>query len=406
MIDSKIINDPVFGFINISDRLILDLIKHPYVQRLTRIRQLGMANVVYPGASHTRFIHSIGALHLMEQALLSLRQKGVFLFDTEEESVKIAILLHDIGHGPFSHVLEHTLVHDITHEEISMFMMDRINKEFKEQLNLALSIFKNKYHKKFLHQLISSQLDIDRLDYLTRDSFFTGVREGNIGAERIIKMIDVDNDELVINEKGIYSIEHYLVARQSMYWQVYLHKTAVACEHMLINLLKRAKELIRMGENLFATTSLNYFLLHDITGEILKHDQEALDRYILLDDNDIWAVIKEWARNKDLVLSMLANNLINRKIFKVQVSNSPFTEEELYEKQKEISEKLSISLQEASYLIGTSKVGKKIYDLNAEKIKILTKEKNILELSEVSKLFNTTINSQKNSKYYLYYQRI
>jgi HD superfamily phosphohydrolase len=263
MNDAKIINDPVFGFIKIPRGLLLSIVKHPLFQRLSRIKQLGLASVVYPGAQHTRFQHSLGAFHLMSEAVQSLSQKGIFFFDSETEALQAAILMHDIGHGPFSHVLENTLIRGISHEDISLMMMDQINQEMNGQLNLAIKIYKDEYPKRFMHQLISSQLDVDRLDYLRRDSFFTGVHEGNIGSARIIKMLDVADDQLVVNSKGIYSIENYLTSRRLMYWQVYLHKTAVGYEKILVNTLLRARQLMREGRRLFASPALAFFLLHD-----------------------------------------------------------------------------------------------------------------------------------------------
>ena len=314
MTDAKIINDPVFGFIKVPRGLLLDIVRHPLMQRLTRIKQLGLTQEVYPGAQHTRFQHSLGAFYLMSEALISLRQKGVFVFDSEAEAVQAAILMHDIGHAPFSHVLENTLISGITHEEISLMMMDRINQDMHGALNLAISIFKDEYPKFYLHQLISSQLDMDRLDYLRRDSFFTGVTEGNIGSARIIKMLNVVDDALVVESNGIYSIENYLTSRRLMYWQVYLHKTTVGCENVLINALHRAKQLAKEGVELFASPALRYFLYNDITAENFHTDNKALDNYIALDDNDIWSAIKVWQQHEDKILSLLSSNMINRKI--------------------------------------------------------------------------------------------
>ena len=279
MNDVKIINDPVFGFIRIPSGMLLNIVKHPLMQRLARIKQVGMASVVYPGAQHTRFLHSLGAFHLMSEAMTSLAQKGIFIFDSEAEAVEAAILMHDIGHGPFSHVLENTLISDISHEEISLMMMEKINNDMNGELTLALKIFKNDYHKKFLHQLISSQLDVDRMDYLRRDSFFTGVTEGNIGSARIIKMLNVVDDQLVVDAKGIYSIENYLTTRRLMYWQVYLHKTTVAYEKMLVNTLKRAKMLARQGVKLFASPSLEYFLYNDVDNQWFIWSADASSRW-------------------------------------------------------------------------------------------------------------------------------
>ena len=298
MNDHKIINDPVFGFIKIPRGLLYDVVQHPLMQRLNRINQLGLASVVYPGARHTRFQHSLGAFHLTSEAILSLQQKGNFIFDSEAEAVQAAILMHDIGHGPFSHVLEHTLISGISHEDISLLMMERINRQTGGQLNLAISIFKSEYPKQFLHQLISSQLDMDRLDYLRRDSFFTGVTEGNIGSARIIKMLNVVNDSLAVESKGIYSLENFLTTRRLMYWQVYLHKTAVACEKVLVNTLMRAKTLTREGKNLFASPSLKYFLQNEVDKAWFTSHEETLDMYSDLDDSDIWSALKAWKSMK------------------------------------------------------------------------------------------------------------
>ena len=292
MKDHKIINDPVFGFIKVPRGLLLDIMAMPVFQRLTRIKQVGMASVVYPGAQHTRFQHSLGAYHLMSEAILSLQQKGIDISPEEEEAVEAAILLHDIGHGPFSHVLEHTLINDICHEELSQLIMEQMNKLMNGRLSLALSIFQDKYPKKFLHQLISSQLDMDRLDYLRRDSFFTGVTEGNIGSARIIKMLNVIDDRLIVESKGIYSIENYLTTRRLMYWQVYLHKTTVAMEKVLVNTLQRAKYLFSIGFNLFAPPALLYFLSRDVDRDTFKNDNNALKFFSILDDSDVWCAIK------------------------------------------------------------------------------------------------------------------
>ena len=305
MNDSKIINDPVFGFIKIPRGLLYNIVSHPLMQRLNRINQLGLASVVYPGARHTRFQHSLGAFHLMSEAVLSLQQKGNFIFDSEAEAVQAAILMHDIGHGPFSHVLENTLIHGISHEDISLMMMEQINRDLGGGLlNLAISIFKDEYGKKFLHQLISSQLDMDRLDYLRRDSFFTGVTEGNIGSARIIKMLNVVDDSLVVESKGIYSLENYLTTRRLMYWQVYLHKTAVAYEKVLVNTLTRAKDLTRQGHEVFAPPSLLYFLKNDVDAAWFTHHDEALQMYGELDDNDIWSAMKVWRHADDKILAV------------------------------------------------------------------------------------------------------
>jgi HD superfamily phosphohydrolase len=404
--DSKIINDPVFGFIKIPKGVLLDIVENPLIQRLTRIKQLGLACEVYPGAQHTRFQHSIGAFHLMSEAILSLQQKGIFIFDSEAEAVEAAILMHDIGHGPFSHVLEGTLIHGITHEEISLMMMEQINGEMNGALNLALKIFKDQYPKHFLHQLISSQLDMDRLDYLRRDSFFTGVTEGSIDSARIIKMLDVVDDHLVVESKGIYSIENFLTSRRLMYWQVYLHKTAVACEKVLVNLLKRAKYLTGKGCNLFAPPQLKYFLRQHIDKAKFLTDPEALKMYELLDDSDIWSSVKVWMGNEDKILSMLATDLINRIPFKVEVREEPITLEEMYGIQEKLAQKMQVSIEEAGYLISINTIQKDMYDVNDDKITILYKDGNCKDIAEASDLLNIALLSKKIRKYYLCYQRL
>ncbi len=405
MNDSKIINDPVFGFIKIPRGLLYDIVSHPLMQRLNRINQLGLASVVYPAARHTRFQHSLGAFHLMSEAILSLQQKGIFIFDSEAEAVQAAILMHDIGHGPFSHVLENTVIHGINHEDISLLMMEQINQEMNGALALAMMIFKNQYNKKFLHQLISSQLDMDRLDYLRRDAFFTGVTEGNIGSARIIKMLDVVDDNLVVNSKGIYSIENYLTSRRLMYWQVYLHKTAVACEKVLVNALLRAKQLASEGKALFCSPSLRYFLYNDIDAQRFLGDGEAMHQYGRLDDNDIWSAVKVWMDSDDKILSMLSADLINRNIFKVEVSEEPITAERIDELKSEIARKAGISKDEARYLMSINEIQKDMYDIHDDHIDILYKDGTIKDISKSSDLLNISLLSKKIRKYYLCYQR-
>lgn len=407
MNDSKIINDPVFGFIKIPRGLLLNIVQHPLMQRLTRINQLGVASVVYPGARHTRFQHSIGAFHLMSEAIISLQQKGNFIFDSEAEAVQAAILMHDIGHGPFSHVLEHSIISGISHEDISLMMMEKINHDLNEQLNLAIKIFKDDYPKKFLHQLISSQLDMDRLDYLRRDSFYTGVTEGNIGSARIIKMLNVYNDHLAVESKGIYSIENYLTSRRLMYWQVYLHKTAVAYEKVLVNALMRAKELIRQGYKLFATPALQYFLSNDVNAQWFADDGTTLSMYQELDDNDIWSSLKVWKHHDDVILSTLSTDMAERKIFKVEVYDEPIPEERIETISKEISSKMGISVNDAkTYMMNVSEIQKDMYDTNDDSITILYKDDVTKDISDASELLNVQLLSKKIRKYYLCYQRI
>ncbi|MBE6262530.1 MAG: HD domain-containing protein [Prevotella sp.] len=405
MNDSKIINDPVFGFIKIPRGLLYNIVKHPLMQRLTRIKQLGLASVVYPAAQHTRFQHSLGAFHLMSEAILSLQQKGNFIFDSEAEAVEAAILMHDIGHGPLSHVLENTLINGITHEEISLLMMEQINEEMNGELNLAMKIFKDEYPKHFLHQLISSQLDMDRLDYLRRDSFFTGVNEGNIGSARIIKMLDVVDDKLVVDSKGIYSIENYLTSRRLMYWSVYLHKTAVAYEKVLINLLTRAKQLAQQGKDIFAPPQLRFFLYNNVESKDFTLGSEALRNYELLDDNDLWSSIKVWAQNDDKILSILAGDMINRNIFKVEIHENHIDEETISALQNKLAEEAGVSIEEAQYLFSVSRIQKDMYDVNDDQISILYKDGTIKDITDASDLLNVSLLSKKIRKYYLCYQR-
>ena len=405
MNDAKIINDPVFGFIKIPRGLLYGIVEHPLFQRLNRINQLGLASVVYPGARHTRFQHSLGAFHLMSEAVLNLQQKGNFIFDSEAEAVEAAILMHDIGHGPFSHVLEDTLIHGISHEEISLMMMEEINRTFNGELNLAISIFKGEYGKNFLHQLISSQLDMDRLDYLRRDSFYTGVTEGNIGSARIIKMLNVIDDSLVVEHKGIYSLENYLTTRRLMYWQVYLHRTCVAYEKVLVNLLTRAKDLIRMGKDVFASPALHYFLSNDIQAEWFQEHPDALTYYGDLDDSDIWSAMKAWKYHEDKILSILATNMLNRRIFKVEVHEEPIPEERIEEIRQSIASHVGIPYEDAHYLMSVNTISKDMYNVEDDSISILYKDGTIKDISEASELLNVQLLSKKIRKYYLCYQR-
>ena len=404
---TKVINDPVFGFIKIPRGLLYDIVSHPLMQRLNRISQLGLTFVVYPGARHTRFQHSLGAFYLMSEAILSLQQKGQFIFDSEAEAVQAAILMHDIGHGPFSHVLENTLIQGISHEEISLLMMEQINQDLGNNLNLAINIFKDEYPKKFLHQLLSSQLDMDRLDYLRRDSFYTGVTEGNIGSARIIKMLNVVDDSLVVESKGIYSLENYLTTRRLMYWQVYLHKTTVAYEKVLLNMLKRVKFLTKEGRDIFASPALKYFLVNDVDAQWFSTHEEALRMYEELDDSDLWSAMKAWKHHDDKILATLATDMLNRKIFKVIVNEMPFTEEEITDTATQIAAEMGISTEEAKeYMMHVSNIGKDMYDVNDDSIAILYKDGSIKDISEASELLNVQLLSKKITKYYLCYQRI
>ena len=404
--ERKIINDPVFGFINIPKGLLYDIVPHPLLQRLTRIKQVGLSSVVYPGAQHTRFQHSLGAFYLMSEAITQLTSKGNFIFDSEAEAVQAAILLHDIGHGPFSHVLEDTIVQGVSHEEISLMLMERMNKEMNGQLSLAIQIFKDEYPKRFLHQLVSGQLDMDRLDYLRRDSFYTGVTEGNIGSARIIKMLDVADDRLVIESKGIYSIENFLTARRLMYWQVYLHKTSVAYERMLISTLLRAKELASQGVELFASPALHFFLYNDINHTEFHNNPDCLENFIQLDDNDIWTALKVWSNHPDKVLSTLSLGMINRNIFKVENSAEPIGEDRIKELTLQISQQLGITLSEANYFVSTPSIEKNMYDPADDSIDIIYKDGTIKNIAEASDMLNISLLSKKVKKYYLCYQRL
>ena len=401
MQDRKIINDPVFGFINIPKGLLYDVVTHPTLQRLTRIKQLGLSSLVYPGAQHTRFQHSLGAFYLMSEAINTLRQKGNFIFDSEAEAVQAAILMHDIGHGPFSHVLEHTLVKGISHEDISLMLMERMNSEMKGQLSLAIQIFKDEYPKKFLHQLISSQLDMDRLDYLRRDSFYTGVTEGNIGSARIIKMLNVKDDHLVVDSKGIYSIENFLMARRLMYWQVYLHKTSVAAEKMLVSALLRAKELASKGVELFASPALRFFLYNDIQADFFKREPICLENYIKLDDNDIWTSLKIWCDHPDTILSTLSQGIINRKLFKVEVTENPINKERKKEILQSISNQLHITQKEAEYFLVINAIGKDMYSKEDDSIEIMYKDGDTRDIAYASDMLNISTLSKKVKKYYI-----
>ncbi|MCR5679247.1 MAG: HD domain-containing protein [Prevotella sp.] len=412
MDDAKIINDPVFGFIKIPRGLLYDIVRHPLFQRLGRINQLGLASVVYPGARHTRFQHSLGAFHLMSEAIISLQQKGLFIFDSEAEAVQAAILMHDIGHGPFSHVLENTLIHGITHEDISLMMMEQINRDLGGQLNLAISIFRDHYPKRFLHQLISSQLDMDRLDYLRRDSFFTGVTEGNIGSARIIKMLNVVDDRLVVEQKGIYSLENYLTTRRLMYWQVYLHKTAVAYEKVLVNMLMRAKELARLSKTdndarrmPFASPALRYFIENDVDEAWFSAHPEALQKYEELDDSDIWSAMKAWRHSDDKVLSTLAADMLDRNIFKVEVHEEPIPPERISQLQADIAQRMGIPLEQAHYMMNLSTIQKDMYSVDDDSIDILYKDGTVRRITEASEILNVELLSKKVRKYYLCYQR-
>lgn len=399
----KIFNDPVYGFISIPQEIIFDVIEHPFMQRLRRIKQLGLTDLVYPGALHTRYHHVLGAMHLMSKAIATIRRKGHTISETEEQAALLAILLHDIGHGPFSHALEHDIVSGVSHEEISIFFIERLSKEFNGELDLALEIFKNTYPKEFLHQLVSSQLDMDRMDYLNRDSFYTGVNEGKIGSDRIIEMMNVVNGKLVLEEKGIYSIEKFIVARRLMYWQVYLHKTVVAAEYMLIQALRRAKELKQKGTALFASPALNYFLENNVSAEDFKSDPKVLERFALLDDYDILGAIKVWQSESDKVLSELSKRIIDRRLFKIEVSKTPFSVEKITAIRAEIVKNLDLSEQEAEHFIITNKLTNNAYNFKRENINLVMKSGEIIDVTKASDNLNISALANPVEKFFLSY---
>lgn len=401
----KIINDPIYGFVTIPGELIYDLINHPYFQRLRRIKQLGLTNLVYPGALHTRFHHAIGAMHLMQEAVITLRQKDVPISEEEEQAVLIAILLHDIGHGPFSHALENSIVRGISHESISSLLMDRLNREFKGRLSLAIRIFNDEYKKRFLHQLVSSQLDMDRLDYLKRDSFFTGVSEGVISSDRIIKMLNVVKDELVVEHKAIYSIEKFLIARRLMYWQVYLHKTVLSAENLLVNILKRAKELAAKGEDLFATPALKLFLQNDFDHEDFRRDPKLLERFSTLDDNDVIASVKVWAEAGDPILLRLCRNLLGRKLYKVELQSTPVPLERRRELRQRVMKSYGITAREAAYFVFAGKVNNSAYNANRFNIHILMNNGRLIDVAQASDQLNIQSLSKTVTKHFICYPK-
>lgn len=397
----KIFNDPVYGFITIPGSFIFDIIEHPYFQRLRRIKQLGLTDLVYPGALHTRFHHALGAMHLMGMALNRLRSRGHQISEEEKEAALAAILLHDIGHGPFSHALEKTLLSHIAHEKLSFLIMEKLNKEFNGKLDLTIKMFLNKYERKFFHQLISSQLDMDRMDYLKRDSFFTGVMEGTIGADRIIKMLDIVDDELVVEEKGIYSIENFLSSRRLMYWQVYLHKTTVCAEKMLIQIIRRAQDLSLTGEKLFASEALNVFLQQKITLDEFTQNELYLQAFTSLDDYDLWGAIKIWKNHKDQVLSLLCNQLLERKLFRIEISRTQFEEEKIEQLKKEVVKNLGLPEEHSEYFVVNGVLRNRAYLPVSNKINVLTKRGQVLDVAQASDLPNIKAISKIVKKHYL-----
>ncbi|NOZ45669.1 MAG: HD domain-containing protein [Chlorobi bacterium] len=400
----KIINDPVYGIITIPSEFIYELLEHPYVQRLSRIKQLGLTYLVYPGAMHSRFHHALGATHLMSEAISNLKSKGFNITNEEAEAARIAILLHDIGHGPFSHTLENYIIEEISHEALSLAFMNKLNTIYKGKLELAIQIFNNAYPKKFLHQLVSSQLDMDRLDYLRRDSYFTGVSEGIVGSDRIIKMLQIYNDSIVIEEKGIYSIEKFLIARRLMYWQVYLHKTVLSADQLLIKILKRAKQLVKSGEELFASPALFIFLSKSINLNAFQ-ETNILDTFSLIDDNDIITSIKTWINHSDKILSDLSYRLINRKLFSIKLQNNPFDTDEINKIKSAAKKKMKLTEEETDYYVFTDQVSNSAYSFADESITILSKTGKIKDIAEASDMLNHAVLSKTVKKYILCYPK-
>ena len=398
----KILNDPIYGFIRIPNSLIFDIIEHPSFQRLRRVSQMGFSNLVYPGANHTRFHHALGCLHLMQKTVNVLRVKGISISEQEENALYIAILLHDIGHGAFSHALEHSIVTGISHEEISLKYMHQLNKQFDGQLDLAISVFNGEYHRKFLHQLITSQLDIDRLDYLKRDSFYTGVAEGNISSDRLIAMINVVDNELVIEKKGIYSVEKFLIARRLMYWQVYLHKTSLVAEYMLVNILTRAKELANQGVELFGSSSLKFFLYQKTDKN--NFDNKVLNLFSELDDYDVLSAIKEWTNHSDKILSKLSLMIVNRNLLKIEMFDEEVSNDHLSNTISKFLKISKISEEEAKYFVFSGKISNQAYNKN-QPIKIASKNGTIEDIVNASDQLNLQALSKPVNKYFLCYPK-
>lgn len=401
----KIINDPVYGFVTIPSELIYDLIEHPYFQRLRRIKQLGLSNWVYPGALHTRFQHVIGAMSLTAQAVDLLRWKGIAISEEEKDAVCAAVLLHDMGHGPYSHTLEAVLIKDVDHESISLAFMQLLNSEMAGRLDMAIAIFTNKHPRKFLHQLVSSQLDMDRLDYLRRDSFYTGVQEGVIGHDRIINMLNVYEDEMVIDEKGIYSIEKFLIARRLMYWQVYLHKTVIAAESLLVKIMQRAVFLSSKGVELFATPAFRTFLYERPGKEQFFAHNRFLTLYSQLDDYDVFTSVKVWCNHEDKILSMLCKQLVNRELPKVMIQSEPFAASDIKLHLEEAAEKYGISVEEASYFVYSESVMNKAYSPEGFNIKVLFRNGEVKDIADASDQYNISALAKPVTKYFLCYPK-
>lgn len=400
----KILNDPIYGFVTLPNTLIYDLVQHPYFQRLRRISQMGMSSLVYPGAHHTRFHHALGCLHLMQKVVQVLRFKNIQISKEEENALYIAILLHDMGHGPFSHAMEHSIVEGLHHEHISLAFMNQLNKEFNGQLDLAIEIFKGNYPRKFLLHLIASQLDMDRMDYLKRDSFYSGVAEGNINSDRLIQMLNVVDDELVVEEKGIYSVEKFLVSRRLMYWQTYLHKTSLGAEMVLVKILKRAKELYQRGKTLPCSSALRFFMEHQINQE--RFDYKTLEMFSRLDDTDVYAAIKEWQFVDDFVLSRLCEIIINRDLPKIRLSGEDFSTEEITDLISRFKEMKLITEEEARYFVFSGWVENQAYNRKGIPIKILMKDGNLVDVIEASDHLNLKALSKRVVKYYLCFPKV
>ncbi len=408
MTDSKrkIVNDPVYGFITIDHPLIFAVISHPYYQRLRRIQQMALANMVYPGAMHTRFHHSLGAYHLMTCALAELKSKGITITPEEEIAAKLAILLHDIGHGPYSHALESTIVEGVSHEQLSQWLMESLNQELDGALSLTIDIFNNRYHKKFLHQLVSSQLDVDRMDYLNRDSFYTGVAEGVIAHDRILKMLTVHQGELMVEEKGVYSIEKLIVARRLMYWQVYLHKTVLSAENMLVKILQRARQLAHAGEELFCSPALRFFLYRQVKGRDFEENPECLHQFCLLDDYDIMGAVKVWAHHPDRILRWLCSWLTNRRLFKVVLTSEPFDEEVTTVLNRKVQALLDITPEELHYFVFTGTASLRAYNVNNERINILFKDGTVKDISSIDNALVSHTLAIPVKKFYICHPKI
>ncbi|MFV8225719.1 HD domain-containing protein [Christiangramia aquimixticola] len=400
----KILNDPIYGFITIPNDTVFRIIEHPYFQRLRRISQMGLSYLVYPGAHHTRFHHALGCVHLMQKAVRVLKHKGVKISKVEEEALMIAILMHDIGHGPFSHAMEHSLVEGVDHETISLLFMEKMNRDFNQNLTLAIQIFKGSYHRKFMNQLISSQMDMDRLDYLKRDSFYTGAVEGNINSERLITMLNVVNDELVVEEKGIYSVEKFLIGRRLMYWQVYLHKTSLVAEQLLIRVLVRAKELIGQGKTLHASGCLMYFLENKVNRD--NFNEDTLEMFSRLDDNDVISAMKEWMYSDDFVLSNLCKMIINRDLLKVKIKKKRPSKEKLEQRSLALQNKYGISADDASYFVFEGEIANLAYKRETDNINILHKNGKINDVVKVSDQFNLKALTNTVTKYYMCYPKV